>query len=155
MNLLSSKRFKRAKDKDIIFEILDVKKNKTSGLFKNLQEIFTFVVALGIKFRKTEPIVGGSSEPIAIDLFTEDQQKYFDAVILFHDAGNIKKLDKDDPENVAIYLKTIEEYANAGLSILKNKLLVHPEDSFNIISRLIQEELKKDIPTEATGDFEW
>lgn len=155
MNLLSSKRLKKAKDKDIVFEILDIKKNKKTGFFQKMTEIYAFALALGIKSKKIEPISGGSSEPIAIDVFSPEQQKYFDTVILFHEAGDITKLNKENEENINQYVKIIEEYANGGLSIIKDKILVHPEDSFNIISRLVHEELKDVVPDEAKGEFEW
>ncbi|RLA84695.1 MAG: hypothetical protein DRG78_00625 [Epsilonproteobacteria bacterium] len=155
MNLLSSKRLKKAKDKDIVFEILDIKKNKKTGFFHKMTEIYAFAVALGIKSKKTEPIIGGNGDPIAVDLFSEEQQRYFDTVILFHEAGDITKLNKENEENINRYVKTIEAYANGGLAIIKDKLVVHPEDSFNIITRLVHEELKEVIPDEAKGAFEW
>jgi dnd system-associated protein 4 len=155
MNLLSSKRLKKAKDKDVVFEILDIKKDKKTGFFQKMTEIYTFALAIGIKSKKMEPLIGGNSDPIAIDLFTEEQQKYFDTVVLFYEAGDITKLNKENEENINNYVKVIEEYTNGGLSIIKEKILVHPEDAFNIITRLLNEELKEVIPEDAKGDFEW
>ncbi|MBD3724023.1 MAG: hypothetical protein IE925_16595 [Rhodobacterales bacterium] len=154
-NLLVSKRLKKAKDKDIVFEILDIKKNKKTGFFQKMTEIYVFALALGIKEKKMTPISGGFGEPIAIDLFTDEQQKYFDTVILFHEAGDITKLNKENDENIASYMKIIEEYTNGGLEIIKEKILIHPEDSFNIISRLVTEQLNNMVPKEAEEDFGW
>ena len=155
MNLLTAKRLKRAKDKDEVFEILDIKKNKKTGFFQKMTDIYVFALALGIKEKKVEPLTGGFSESIAVDYFTGEQQKYFDTVILFHEVGNVNKLNKSDDSNVQIYMKTIEEYTNGGLAILKEKLSVHPEDAFNIISRLVYEKLDEKIPNEVEEDFEW
>jgi dnd system-associated protein 4 len=155
INLLTSKRLKRAKDKDIVFEILDVKKNKKTGFFHKMTDIYVFALALGIKEKKMEPLSSGFSESIAVDYFTEEQQKYFDTVILFHEAGNINKLNKSDENNIQVYMKTIEEYTNGGLSILKEKLSIHQEDAFNIISRLVYDKLDERIPSDVEEDFEW
>jgi|GEM_PF-5784168 len=155
MNLLTSKRLKRAKDKDIVFEILDIKKNKKTGFFQKMTEVYVLALALGVQENKIEPITGGLGEPIAIDLFSEEQQKYFDTVVLFHAAGEIAKLNKDNEENVQKYMKTIEDYTNGGLEIIKTKLLIHPEDSFNIISRLVNESINGVLPNVVEEDFEW
>lgn len=154
-NILISKRLKRAKDKDIVFETLDIKKNKKTGFFQKMTEIYVFALALGVKEKKMSPISGGFGEPIAIDLFTDEQQKYFDTVVLFHEAGDITKLNKENDLNIVSYMKTVEEYTNGGLEIIKEKILVHPEDSFNIISRLTTEHLNNVLPKEAEEDFGW
>lgn len=154
MNLLASKRFRRAKDKDFVFDILDIKKNKKTGFFSKMTEIYIFALALGVKENRREIIVS-ASEPIACDIFTEEQQKYFDTVVLFNEKGDVSKLNKENEENVQQYMKTIEEYTNCGLEIIKEQLSIHPEDSFNIISRLVNDKINDIIPTAAEEDFEW
>ena len=154
-NLLFSKRFRRLKSKDEVFNLLNIVKNKKSGVFKNLQETFTFCVSLGVKYNKILPINGASGEPIAYDLFSSEQQKYFDSVVLFHDIENIENLDKNNSKSVENYLSIIESYANAGIEILEEQIKVHPEDTFNIVSRLIDEQLRTIVPKEVDEDFEW
>jgi len=154
MNLFEVKRLKRSKDKDKVFKFLDARSVK-SGFFNTLFDIYMFALALGVKKRKKSPLKGATSEPISLTHFTDEHKKYIDMVILYDSNGNINKLDKSDEENVKEMLKTIEEYTNGGLEILLQTIENHPENAFEEILLLLEDELKEEIPLEAMEDISW
>ncbi len=154
MNLFESKRLKRLKDKDDVFRFLDARSEK-SGFFNTLFDIYMFALAIGVKSKKRSVLQGPTSESVHISYFTDDQKKFMDMVIVHDNNGNIDKLDKSDEENVQLMLKTIEEYANGGLEIILKTIENHPENSYEQILLLLRDELREDIPVEATEDIIW
>lgn len=154
MNIFESKRLKRAKDKDKVFEFLDAR-FKESGFFSAYYEIYIFALSLGVKKSKKSKLVGAMSDPIHLSHFTDDHRKYMDMIILYASDGDINKIDKSNEENVKEMLKIIEEYANGGLEIILNAIESHPENSFELILLLLKDEfLKNNIPDVAKKDNE-
>lgn len=153
IDLFESKRLNRLKDKDPVFEVLDKKKNSRYGFFQHMFDIYIFAVALGIKNRKRSSLHGPTSESIHVSYFTDEQKKFLDMVVLYSEAGRLDALDKSSEECVNEMKKTIEEYANGGLQLMLDKISLHPEDAFNILVRLIDHELKADIPDDIDDDL--
>ena len=152
LDLFDKQTLYRAKDKEKVFDILSATKNQQKGFFMYLHEIYTFAISLGIKNNK-RPALGGKSEGIKIQTFTEDQKKFFDMVVLYDSAGNLDSLDKSLEENVHKMKKTIEEYANGGLEIILDKIEAHPENAYNTLNLLIMKELKTDLPEGIDDDL--
>ena len=155
LNLFESKRLARAEDKDIVFKTLDVKKNNKSGFFQQMTDIYVFAIAVGLKNKKKSKISGPTSEAIHVSYFNDEQKKFFDMAILYDEAGKLDSLDKSSDEIVNNMKKILEEYANGGLEILKEKIGSHPENAFNTIKLLIDKELKDDLPEDIDDDLEW
>lgn len=155
LDLFYSKRLARAKDKDKVFEILDIKKNSKYGFFQQLTEIYVFAIALGLKNKKRTKISGPTSEAIHVSYFGEEQRKYFDLVCLYSEEGKLDALDKSSEDAVNNMKTILEEYANGGLEIILDKIDLHPENSFNTIKLLIDKELKEDFPDDIDDDLEW
>lgn len=155
INLFESKRLNRLSDKDIVFNTLDVKKNNKHGFFQQMTEIYVFALALGIKRKKRVKLSGPTSESIHVSYFNDEQKKFFDMAILYSEAGELDALDKSSEETVAQMKQTIEEYTNGGLEIIREKIESHPENAFNIIKLLIDQELKNDLPEDVDADLEW
>lgn len=155
INLFEPKRLNRSSDKDIVFNTLDIKKNNKYGFFHQMTDIYIFALALGLKRKKRMRLLGQTSEPIHVSYFNDEQKKFFDMVILYSETGSLDSLDKSSEENVLQIKKTIEEYANGGLEILREKIEVHPENAFNIIKLLVDQELKSDLPENIDDDLDW
>lgn len=155
INLFESKRLNRLSDKDIVFNTLDVKKNSKHGFFQQMTDIYIFALALGIKRKKRAKLSGPTSEPIHVSYFNDEQKKFFDMAILYCEAGNLDALDKSSEETVSKMKQTIEEYTNGGLEIIREKIELHPENTFNIIQLLVDKELKNDLPEDIDDDLGW
>lgn len=154
MNLFEKKRLGRSKDKDIVFKFLDARSEKT-GFFSSLFDIYTFALALGVKKRKQATLSGPTSEPIQIIYFTDEQRKFMDMVIIHNSNGDIDKIDKANEEAVQDMLTVIERYTNGGLEIILKAIENHPENAFEQILLLLNDELTEEIPNEAEEDISW
>jgi dnd system-associated protein 4 len=154
MNLFEKKRLSRLKDKDMVFKFLDARSEKT-GFFSSLFDIYTFAIALGVKRRKSSPLNGPTNDPIQIVYFTDEQRKFMDMVIIHHSNGDIEKIDKANEKTVQEMLTTIERYANGGLEIILKTIENHPENAFEQILLLLNDELTEEIPDEAEEDILW
>ncbi|WP_152184897.1 DNA phosphorothioation-associated protein 4 [Sulfurimonas indica] len=154
MNLFEKKRLARSKDKDMVFKFLDARSEKT-GFFSSLFDIYTFAIALGVKRRKQSVLSGPTSDPIQIIYFTDEQRKFMDMVIIHDSNGDINKIDKADEDIVKEMVTTIERYANGGLEILLKTIENHPENAFEQILLLLNDELTEEIPHEAEEDISW
>jgi dnd system-associated protein 4 len=139
--LITTKRFKRSSNKELVYKLL---KDKTNVFF-TYAEIFVFLVALGLKYRKKKPLEDSKLEPIAYTLFNDNATRFMDLVVLF-ETNDINSLDLSTEENVKKYMQIIEEYANGGAEILLTKLEVHPEAAFELFLTFIDQEIKDQIP---------
>lgn len=153
INLFESKRLNRLSDKDLVFNTLDTKKNSKHGFFQQMTDIYIFALALGVKRKKRAKLSGPTSESIHVSYFNDEQKKFFDMIILYSEAGELDSLDKSSEAVVAEMKKTIEEYANGGLEIIREKIESHPENAFNAIKLLIDQELKSDLPEDIDDDL--
>jgi len=154
MNLFEKKRLARSKDKDMVFKFLDARSEKT-GFFSSLFDIYTFAIALGVKRRKQSALNGPTSDPIQIIYFTDEQRKFMDMVIIHNSNGNLEKIDKSSEETVKEMVTTIEKYANGGLEIILKTIENHPENAFEQILLLLNDEFTEEIPNEAEEDISW
>jgi len=154
MNLFEKKRLARSKDKDMVFKFLDARSEKT-GFFSSLFDIYTFAIALGVKRRKQSTLIGPTSDPIQIIYFTDEQRKFMDMVIIHNSNGNLEKIDKSSEETVKEMVTTIERYANGGLEIISKTIENHPENAFEQILLLLNDEFIEEIPNEAEEDISW
>jgi len=154
MNLFEKKRLGRSKDKDMVFKFLDARSEKT-GFFSSLFDIYAFAIALGVKKRKKPALTGPTSDAIQIIYFTDEQRKFMDMVIIHDSNGSIEKIDKANEETVQEMLTTIERYANGGLEIILKTIENHPENAFEQILILLNDELTEEIPDEAGEDISW
>ncbi len=154
MNLFEKKRLRRSKDKDMVFKFLDAKSEK-SGFFSSLFDIYAFAISLGIKKRKKPELTGQLSEPIQIIYFTDEQRKFMDMIIIHDSNGDIETIDKSDEETVQAMLTTLERYANGGLEIILKAIENHPENAFEQILLLLNDELTEEIPNEAEEEISW
>lgn len=154
MNLFEKKRLRRVKDKDVVFKFLDARSEKT-GFFSSLFDIYTFAISLGVKKRKKTELIGQQGEPISITYFTDEQRKFMDMIIIHDSNGNVEKIDKSSEDNVQEMLTTIERYANGGLEIILKTIENHPENAFEQILLLLNDELMEEIPNEAAEEISW
>ena len=152
IDLFESKRLNRLTDKEIVFNTLDMKKNPKYGFFQQMTDIYVFALALGVKRHKRIKLVG-NTEAIHLTSFSDEQKKFFDMILLYAEAGKLDILDKSSEDTVTLMKKIIEEYTNGGLEILKEKIEIHPENAFNILKLLIDEELKADLPEDIDDEL--
>ena len=146
--LITTKRFKRSSNKELVYKLL---KDKTNTFF-TYAEIFVFLVAIGIKYRRRKSLEDTKLEAIAYTLFSEDAIRFMDLVVLF-DTNDINNLDLSTEENVKEYMKIIEEYANGGAEILLAELEVHPEASYEILLSFIEKEISEQFPSFIDDDL--
>lgn len=154
MNIFETKRLRRSKDKSLVFDFLNVK-NKKTGFFIMLTDIYIFALALGIKNYKSVPLKSPMDEPIHVSSFTEDQRKLMDLILLYESNGNINILDKSNENMVDESIRIIEEYANGGLEIILKAIEIHPENAYQIILQLLKDELDNILPPEAKVELTW
>ncbi|MFC2073787.1 DNA phosphorothioation-associated protein 4 [Campylobacterota bacterium] len=154
MNLFELKRLRRSKDKDDVFKFLNSTAEK-KGFFSSNFDIYIFALSLGVKNIKRLPLSGPPSDAIQLSYFTDEQRKFMDMIIIHDSNGDIEKLDKSSEDCVKNMLSVLEEYANGGLEILLKTIEHHPENAFENILLLLNDELTQEIPSEATEDISW
>ncbi len=155
LDLLEQKRFARSSDKDRVFDALDPKKNFKSGFFQQKADIFMFALALGIKNKKRSKLMDKKSEAIHVSYFSSEQKNYMDMVVLYSKAWDLNSIDKSDEDNVEQMKSILEEYANGGMEIILDKIHMHPENTFDILKILIDEELQSEVPDDIDQDLSW
>jgi len=146
--LITTKRFKRSSNKELVYKLL---KDKTN-IFFTYAEIFVFLVAIGVKYRKKKPLEDTKLEPIAYTLFNDNATRFMDLVVLF-ETNDINRLDLSTEENVKNYMQIIEEYANGGAEILLTELEIHPEAAYELLLSFIEKEIKNQIPSFLDDDL--
>ena len=146
--LITTKRFKRSSNKELVYKLL---KDKTN-IFFTYAEIFVFLVAIGVKYRKNKPLEDTKLEPIAYTLFNDNATRFMDLVVLF-ETNDINRLDLSTEENVKNYMQIIEEYANGGAEILLTELEIHPEAAYELLLSFIEKEIKEQIPSFLDDDL--
>ena len=146
--LITTKRFKRSSNKELVYKLL---KDKTN-IFFTYAEIFVFLVAIGVKYRKNKSLEDTKLEPIAYTLFNDNATRFMDLVVLF-ETNDINSLDLSTEENVKNYMQIIEEYANGGAEILLTELEIHPEAAYELLLSFIEKEIKNQIPSFLDDDL--
>jgi dnd system-associated protein 4 len=146
--LITTKRFKRSSNKELVYKLL---KDKTN-IFFTYAEIFVFLVAIGIKYRRRKSLEDTKLEPIAYTLFNDNATRFMDLVVLF-ETNDINSLDLSTEENIKNYIQIIEEYANGGAEILLTDLEIHPEAAYELLLSFIEKKVKDQIPSFIDDDL--
>jgi len=146
--LITTKRFKRSSNKELVYKLL---KDKTNTFF-TYAEIFVFLVAIGIKYRKRKSLEDTKLESIAYTLFSENATRFMDLVVLL-ETNDINSLDLSTEENIKNYIQIIEEYANGGAEILLTDLEIHPEAAYELLLSFIEKKVKDQIPSFIDDDL--
>jgi len=146
--LITTKRFKRSSNKELVYKLL---KDKTN-IFFTYAEIFVFLGAIGIKYRRRKSLEDTKLEPIAYTLFNDNATRFMDLVVLF-ETNDINSLDLSTEESVKEYMQIIEEYANGGAEILLTELEIHPEAAYEILLSFIEKEIREQFPSLIDDDL--
>jgi dnd system-associated protein 4 len=146
--LITTKRFKRSSDKELVYKLL---KDKTN-IFLTYAEIFIFLISIGVKYRKRKILENSKLEPIAYTLFSENATCFMDLAILF-ETNDINSLELSTEEKTKEYMQIIEEYANGGAEILLSKLEVHSEASYEILLTFLENEIDEQFPSFIDDDL--
>lgn len=115
-------RIKVAKDKTALVKSLRAADNST-GPFQSYADVLVFAASLGIQKQIRKPITEYSQEidPIRQDIFYGKGYDQVINLIAVADTNNPKVVSIDDKVEET-RIKIFEEYANAGLEILENKM---------------------------------
>jgi dnd system-associated protein 4 len=127
-------------DKSDLFEKLSKTKQKNDEwLFENNKDIFLFAVALGWKHKKRIPLKKRQTEiPLAVFQKSRDNIHYIDLIALAENK-DVYILNWDDEKKVEEKLQIVEEYANGGLEILRNKLFSSSGHLYDNLLLLVKE----------------
>jgi len=127
-------------DKSDLFEKLSKTKQKNDEwLFENNKDIFLFAVALGWKYKKRIPLKKRQTEiPLAVFQKSRDNIHYIDLIALAENR-DVYILNWDDEKKVEEKLLIVEEYANGGLEVLRNKLFNSSGHLYDNLLLLVKE----------------
>lgn len=105
------KRLRRAKDKEDIFQSLG---GDSTALFRSMKDVFMVAACLGFARDTREPLqsIGAEFGP---NVFAGEDEALLDALALA-EAGEVAILHPDQEDARA---QLVEEYANAGVALLK------------------------------------
>lgn len=120
---MAGTRIKVAKDKATLVTSL-ISPEETSGAFQTYADVIVFAAALGVKRKKRIPIEEVSRkepEPIPQEHFISRGYEGVINILAFTAVQDIDVLKKDEITEEE-RIKIFEEYANAGLQILKDNL---------------------------------
>ena len=123
------------------YKILGSKSEKNEDqLFSTMKDVYMLALVIGFKNKKRKKIMKPSKDPIKLIYFDEYDKVIMDIVALYtyinDEDISILRSDKQDEK-----YKLIEEYANAGMEVIVNKVckngyrledLVKCARSFNI-----------------------
>lgn len=114
-------------------------KNK---IFNTNKDLFLFAVAIGFKYKQKLPLRHRGTE-IPFTVFQKDKKNfYFIDLIALGDTEDVHILDWDSEKIVDEKIKIFEEYANAGLEVIDQKLFKESGDIFENLLQLIYKELE-------------
>ena len=121
-----NKTVRRAKDKEDIYKKLT---NDSEGPFITLRDVFITAACLGFLSNKKEKIEA-VGETFKLQVFEEKNYQTIINLIALLDTNDINVLSNNE-EAWNKKITIIEEYANAGIKILEQKLLLTPGDPLN------------------------
>jgi dnd system-associated protein 4 len=129
-------RFRRPKDKEEIFKSLV---QNEDAPFLTFKDVFLMAACLGFKnSNRIELPPGGEQIPWSV--FSESTDQAIVNAIALCEKGEFNIL-LDKEEQTDEKFRIIEEYANAGLNVLKTELLDAPGDPLdNLINLIFQQE---------------
>ena len=99
-------------------ELMNLLKDKESGVFSTLKSALIFAAALGFKHKKRLEFTD-TSEPIAITLFSDHQDQPFMYMLALTELNDVSYLRN---ENFSEVMRVFEEYAAGGLQFLDDYL---------------------------------
>ncbi len=116
-------RVRIAKDKaELVQALLDV---NTTGCFSTYADIVAFAASVGAKYQKREALQDISTKepaPISLDVFISRGYDWLIKLLAITTTNDPKILSLYDSEAEKQRIRIFEEYANAGLEILRNEL---------------------------------
>lgn len=123
---MSIRRIKRPKDKEDVFLALT---EGNEAVFKTYKDLMLFSACVGYAESSRKKLEKGSLEPIDFSVFSGECDSAIINMIALAETGDPKIFeDRDD------IFTMFEEYANAGLEILRRKVIDAPG---NILDNLI------------------
>lgn len=104
------------------YKILGSKSEKNEDqLFSTMKDVYMLALVIGFKNKKRKKIMKPSKDPIKLIYFDEYDKVIMDIVALYtfiHDEDlSILRSDRQDDK-----YKLVEEYANAGMEVIVNKV---------------------------------
>lgn len=104
------------------YKILGSKSEKNEDqLFSTMKDVYMLALVIGFKNKKRKKIMKPSKDPIKLIYFDEYDKVIMDIVALYtyinDEDISILRSDKQDEK-----YKLIEEYANAGMEVIVNKV---------------------------------
>ena len=117
-------RVRVAKDRaDLVQKLLDTK--GTTGVFQTYADIVIFAACFGMRHHKKIPLQEISQSepaPISLEVFISRGYEWVINLIAIADTKDIKILATDNSETEAQRIAILEEYANGGLTKLREEL---------------------------------
>lgn len=125
------------KQADEIFKPL---KKDEGAIFTHYKDIFLLSACLGFKYGERVPLGDGHKEQIHWNYYKDPKKRaVINAIALIEKEGDLNIL-LDRREFFEEKIKIIEEYANSGFRILKNKILDKPGDPLdNLVEFIFQQ----------------
>jgi dnd system-associated protein 4 len=114
-NIMKAYRVKRPKQYD---ELLNLLRDKDTGVFDTLKSALVFAAAIGFKNKIRIPILE-SGESIAFNLFSETKDQPFVFALALSEYQDVNYLRDENFQETA---KVFEEYAHGGLQFLDTAL---------------------------------
>ena len=91
--------------------------------FKDLKDAFLWAVSLGVKLGRRIPLEG-SKEGLVLWTYLSDDDKNALYLLAIAESGELQVI-----ENIGAVQEIAEEYANAGIRILKQEIMDGPGDA--------------------------
>lgn len=129
-----ARRVRRPKDKEKLFNTLT---ESDTAVFETYKDIFMMAACIGFHLGKREPFEQ-SSEPIAWTVFNGQTDLPIINAIALCETKDVTIL-LDDENNFDRKLAIIEEYANAGLTLLKERIIDSPGNAADNLMAFIYE----------------
>ena len=143
-------RLKRAKDKEDIYQKLV--KDDEAAPFEQLSHVFLMAACIGYMHGKKEELAS-SGEQIPWSVFSRTPDQAIVNAIAFAETNDLNILLSTDKQTDKKF-EIVEQYANAGIRILKERLLDSPGDSLdNLVNMIFEHEAKTTDGTDQISNF--
>lgn len=148
---MADRRIRIPKDKSDIIKRL-VRGESSDGPFRTKADLMTFAASLGFSKNNKIPFSDTQDDPIRQDVFNRQGYDTIINLVALADSKNpqvLMKTDEAENEKITIF----EEYANGGLSILRNEIQGTPNPISQILLLINQEREQQDKDGE-TNEFD-
>lgn len=143
-------RIKVAKDKaELVQKLLDTR--ETTGAFQTYADVVAFAASLGAKYNQRIPfkeISQNEPAPISLEVFISRGYDSLIKLIAVAETQNIKILSTHDTKKEEQRISIFEEYANGGLSKLRDELRGAVDYTERLLLILNAERFKEDTTDE-------